>query len=91
MRSKLRHYLDPLDLVIVERAFESARGAAKGNRGLSSELDTDEELEASLRQELIEIALVNGVRDAETLRNILLATRSESSGSWCESSAPDRG
>ena len=55
---------------------------------LSSELDTDEELEASLRQELIEIALVNGVRDAETLRDILLATRSESS---CESSAPDRG
>jgi hypothetical protein len=77
MRSRLRHYLDPLDLELVERAFESAR-AVKGNHGLSSELDTDEELEASLRQELIEIALVNGVRDAETLRDILLATRSES-------------
>jgi hypothetical protein len=34
---------------------------------MSSELDTDEALETSLRQELIEIALVNGVRDAETL------------------------
>jgi hypothetical protein len=88
MRSKLRRYLDPLDLELVERAFESARAVVKGNHGLSSELDTDEELEASLRQELIEIALVNGVRDAETLRDILLATRSESS---CESSAPDRG
>ena len=78
MRSKLRHYLDPLDFELVERAFESARAAVKGNHGLSSELDTDEELEASLRQELIEIALVSGVRDAETLRDILLATRSES-------------
>jgi hypothetical protein len=44
---------------------------------VSSKLDTDEELEAGLRQELIEIALVNGVHDAETLRDILLATRSE--------------
>jgi hypothetical protein len=78
MRSTLRRYLDPLDLELVERAFESARAAVKGNHGLSSELNTDEELEASLRQELIEIALVNGVRDAETLRDILLATRSES-------------
>lgn len=45
---------------------------------MGSYLDTDEELETSLRQELIEIALVNGVRDAETLRDILLATRSGS-------------
>jgi hypothetical protein len=78
MRSKLIRYLDPLDLELVERAMESARAAVKGNHGLSSELSTDEELEATLRQELIEIALVNGVRDAETLRDILLATRSES-------------
>jgi hypothetical protein len=78
MRSKLRRYLDPLDLELVERAFENARAAATGNHGPSSELDTDEELEESLRQELIEIALVSGVRDAETLRDIVLATRSES-------------
>ncbi len=77
MRAKLRYYLDPLDFELVERAFESAWAAFKGNHGMSSELDTDEELETSLRQELIEIALVNGVRDAETLRDILLATRSE--------------
>ena len=89
MRSKLRHYLDPLDLELVERAFESARAAFKSNHRLSSELDTDEELEASLREELIEIALISGVRDGETLRDILLATRSDSSG--CETSAPDRG
>lgn len=78
MHSKLRRYLDPVDLELVEKACESAGTALKGNHGLSSELDTDEELEASLRQELIEIALVSGVRDAETLRDILLATRSES-------------
>ena len=78
MRSKLRYYLDPLDFELVERAFEGAWAAFKGNHGMSSELDTDEELETSLRQELIEIALVNGVRDAETLRDILLATRPES-------------
>jgi hypothetical protein len=77
MRSKLIRYLDPLDLELVERAFESAHAAFKSNHGLSSQLDTDEDLEASLQQELIEIALVNGVRDAETLRDILLATRSE--------------
>jgi|tagenome__1003787_1003787.scaffolds.fasta_scaffold15664465_1 hypothetical protein len=77
MRSKLRSHLDPLDLKLVERAFESARASVKGNDGPHSEVDTDDELEASLRQELIEIALANGVGDAETLRDILLATLSD--------------
>jgi hypothetical protein len=61
----------------MERAFESARAAAKGNNVLTSELECDEELEANLLRELIEIALVNGVSDAETLRDILLTTLSE--------------
>jgi len=78
MRSKLKLYLDPLDLELVERALERTRAGVRGNHVVSSKLDTDEELEAGLRQELIEIALVNGVRDAETLRDILLATRSGS-------------
>ena len=70
--------LDPLDLELMERAFESARAAAKGNSVLTSELESDEELEATLLRELIEIALVNGVSDAETLRDILLTKLSES-------------
>ena len=77
MRSKLKLYLDALDLELVERAFESADAVDRGNHVVRSKLDTDEELEAGLRQELIEIALANGVRDAETLRDILLTTRSE--------------
>jgi len=36
--------------------------------------DSDEELEAALRRELIEIARFNGVSDPETLRDILLAS-----------------
>jgi hypothetical protein len=41
---------------------------------LNSQLDSDEELEANLRRELIEIALTNGVSDVEMLRDILLNT-----------------
>jgi len=37
-------------------------------------ISADEELEAALRRELIEIARFNGVSDPETLRDILLAT-----------------
>jgi hypothetical protein len=75
MHFKLRH-LDPLDRELVERALESAWVAFKENapRG---EFDSDEELEANLRRKLIEIALVNGASDAETLRDILVATRSQ--------------
>jgi hypothetical protein len=76
MRFKLRQ-LDPLDRELVERAIESAWVAFKENVP-SDEFDGDEELEAILRRELIEIALVNGANDAETLRDILVATRSES-------------
>jgi hypothetical protein len=71
MRSKFRRELDPLDLELVERAFEGAWLAVKENNLLAAELDSDEELEATLRRELIEIALSNGVRDAETLRDAL--------------------
>jgi hypothetical protein len=49
----------------------------KVNPTLSNELDSDEELEASLRRELIEIALVHGVTNADTLRDILIAERTE--------------
>ena len=61
---------------LVERALESAALPFKGNMP-NGQLDSDEEFETNLRRELIEIALVNGVSDVETLRDILIATRSE--------------
>jgi hypothetical protein len=76
MQSKLRREFDPLDVEVMERAFESAWAAVRGNRVPSGELDTDEQLEANLRRELIEIAVTNGVSDPETLRDILLSTLS---------------
>ena len=60
----------------MERALESAALPFKGNMP-NGQLDSDEEFETNLRRELIEIALVNGVSDVETLRDILIATRSE--------------
>ena len=74
MQSKLRHNFDPLDLEVMERALESAWAVVKGNHVSTEELDTDEQLEANLRRELIEIALINGVTDPETLPDILLST-----------------
>jgi hypothetical protein len=73
MPSKFRHDLDPLDLELLERAFESAWVAVKQNDSLA-DLDSDEELEANLRRELSEIVRSYGVSDAETLRDIILAT-----------------
>jgi hypothetical protein len=72
MHSKSRRDLDPLDLELVERALESTWMAVNGKRVLNSQLDSDGELEANLRRELIEIVLANGVSDSEMLRDILL-------------------
>ena len=74
MQSKLRRDFDPLDHEVMERAFESAWAAVKGNHVPSGELDTDEQLEANLRREIIQIALDNDVSDPEILRDILLST-----------------
>jgi hypothetical protein len=62
--------LDPLDNEILERAFD----AAIKESGQHFEAETDEELEASLRRDLIEIARFNGVSDPETLKDILLTS-----------------
>ncbi|MGH9552286.1 MAG: hypothetical protein ACRD3W_23065 [Terriglobales bacterium] len=80
MQSKLRRDFDPLEVELMERAFESAWAAVKGNHAPRGELDTDEELEAKLRCELVEIALSYGVSDPETLRDILLGTLSGPEG-----------
>jgi hypothetical protein len=76
MLSKLRRDLDPLDLEILERALESAVVALKEGDTFN-DLDSDEALEASLRSELAEIARSNGVSDADTLRDVLLAALSD--------------
>jgi hypothetical protein len=76
MHRKFERDLDPLEREILERAFEGAWVAVKEN-GALVDLDSDEELEAALRRELIEIARFNGANDAETLRDVLLATLSD--------------
>ena len=67
-----RNELDPLDNEILERAFDAALQAIKES-GQRFDAETDEELEAALRRDLIEIARFNGVSDPETLKDILLA------------------
>ena len=67
-----RNELDPLDNEILERAFDAALEAIKES-GQRFDAETDEELEAALRRNLIEIARFNGVSDPETLKDILLA------------------
>ena len=52
---------------ILEKALKGAR-AAVGNTDRPLEFDSDEELEAALRRELIKIARSNGVSDPEILR-----------------------
>jgi hypothetical protein len=76
MLLRFRRDLDPLDLEIVERAFESAWSTLKENDALVDNC-SDEELEAALRRELIEIARFNGVTDPEILRDILVADLSD--------------
>jgi hypothetical protein len=69
-----RQELDPLDLEILERAFGAALTAVKGNH--PTNFDSDDGLEAILRRELIEIACLDGLSDAETLRDIVLTNLS---------------
>lgn len=67
-----RQELDPLDLEILERAFDATWAAIKGT-DRPVEFDSDEGLETILRRELIEIAYFNGVSDPETLRDMVLS------------------
>jgi hypothetical protein len=73
LHNSAQRELDPLDTEIVERAFEAAWTALKAsNQAL--EFESDAELEAALRRELIELARLNEAGDAETLRDIVLAS-----------------
>ena len=72
MFRSLRHKFDPLDREILERTFYATLAALKGVDP-PIDFDSDEGPEAILRRELIEIACLTGVSDAETLRDLLLA------------------
>jgi hypothetical protein len=63
-------------LELLERALEGVLVAVK-ETGAVVDPDSNEALEATLRRELIEIVRLNGVRDAETLRDILLDVMSD--------------
>jgi hypothetical protein len=65
------HDLDPLDREFIERAFEGAWASIK-SREATSDYESDEELEAALRVELIDLARDNGLNDAETPRDLVL-------------------
>jgi hypothetical protein len=62
-----KNELDPLDREILERAFDATCPQ-------HFDADSDEELEAEVRCELVEIARINGVTDPEMLKDILLAS-----------------
>ena len=63
---------DPLDREILERALDAACATVK-EFGTSIEFESDEDLEAALWRELIEIALQNGISDPETLAQLVSA------------------
>jgi hypothetical protein len=66
MISRIHRLLDPLDVEILERAFDEACAAFKeGETALES--DCDQALEAALHRELIEIARLYGVTESDTL------------------------
>ena len=69
-----RQELDPLDMEILERAFDAALAVVKEDH--PTEFDSDEGLEAILRRQLIEIACFNGVSDPETLRDLVVTNLS---------------
>ena len=63
---------DPLDFEIMERALKDAKAAVQSNDP-RLDFDNDEELEAALRHELIEIARSTAVSDPERLLDLVLA------------------
>jgi hypothetical protein len=72
MLCKFSRVFDPLDRELLERALEAASAEVKKQFALD-ELEGDEQLEAALRRELVEIARSNGMADSDLLRDIALA------------------
>lgn len=67
MVCKSNRVFDPLDLEILERAFDGAWAAFKENQ-----FAPDAEFEALLHRELTEIAAFNGGSDVQAIRDIVL-------------------
>ena len=63
MISKFKHILDPLDREVLDRAFDEALAAVRAKANALIESGSDEELEALLRRELMEIANFNGLHE----------------------------
>lgn len=72
MFNSLRQEFDPLDREILERAFDVAWATVKENDRLDTGFDSDDELTALLRSNLIEIAQTKRFSDAEALLDVLL-------------------
>ena len=70
MISKLKYILDPLDREALDRAFDEAWAAVHAKANALIESGSDEELEALLRRELMEIASFNGL-DEQIVQKIL--------------------
>ena len=67
----LQRDLDSLDLEIVERAVQGVSDAIKAG-ATPADLESDEELELALRDELAEMVRASGVSDADVLLDILI-------------------
>ena len=74
MGCRSNRVFDPLDLEILERAFDGAWATFKENQ-----LASDEELKAALERELTEIAAFNGANDVQALRDILMDCKRQGS------------
>ena len=70
MISKLKYIPDPLDREVLDRAFDELLAAVHAQANTLIESGSDEELEALLRRELLEIASFNGL-DEQIVPKIL--------------------
>ena len=77
MISKLKYILDPLDREVLDRAFDEAWAAVHAKANALIESGSDEELEALLRRELMEIASFNGL-DKQVVQKIFQTVGSTS-------------
>ena len=57
----VKYILDPLDREVLDRAFDEALAAVHATA--NALIESDEELEALLRRELMEIASFNGLEE----------------------------
>src|SRR6476661_4775246 len=71
MISKFKRILDPLDREVLERALDEAWAAVHAKANALIESGSDEELEAVLRRELMEIASFNGLDGEQIVQTIL--------------------